>query len=304
MATLHIRVPCSSANLGPGFDTLAVALDFYNEFQITINGDSKITLEPNQGLDKNMMDLCLEMFDAVVAKFKTNTGLTGPGFHVHMKSNVPIARGLGSSGTMRLAILFALNAMTQARINNQTLVKWAAELEGCTDNVAASCFGGLAASGIVHDDLVCYQFDVPEDLFFVAVYPSNSVETDKARDLFPEKIERQDAIFNLNRGILLTMAMAAGDYKHLGYLFEDRIHQPYRQANIPALHPLYEVIEAAQKKGAFGGYLSGSGSTMMAVTLVNADEVAKAMVETFNQHGMKAESRIMKADNQGLTLSV
>ncbi|RJP25020.1 MAG: homoserine kinase [Candidatus Omnitrophota bacterium] len=298
MKTIHLTVPASSGNLGPGFDTLGIAVTLHNEFQIEPSADTQ--LEIRGGIDPALHDPCAAMMRYAGDYFFAQTKLPQIHFKLTAENRIPIARGLASSGTMRLAVLVGLNELCAAHLSNNDIVKMAAELEGCTDNVSSSFYGGLAASGIVDGKLVCYHFDLPDELDFIAVWPKEAVETDKARTVFPPTLPRDDAIFNTNRATLLTLAFLNRDYDRMAALFDDRLHQPYRQAAIPALKPLYDIIQAAKVAGAIGGYLSGSGSTVMAVALTNGEAIAHAMQNAFRTHNMKSEYRLLKADNQGL----
>jgi len=297
--TIKFTIPASSANLGSGFDTLCIAVNLLNYFEIELS-DSKTTLEVIEGLDNKLQPPCQEMVKAAAHYFFKRSGAKPKDFTLRINNKTPIARGLASSATIRLAVLVGLNQLLNLDITERDIVKWAAELEGCTDNVSACYYGGLTASGIIKNKLAIYRFDIPDKIDFVAVSPSSEVETDKARDIFSRNIPREDAIYTLNRGILLASAFAIGDYESMGDLFDDRIHQPQRQANIPALKPLFDVIKAARKAGAIGAYLSGSGSTMMALTIQNKEDVAIAMKEAIAKYNMQAEIRFLKADNSGL----
>jgi len=277
---------------------MAIALNRHNYIDLELTG-SKTELIQVQGIDPAFKEMCLEMFKAASLHFHQRAGLEEIPFAVRFENHIPIARGLGSSATIRLAALHGLNQLRKTGISGETIVHWASELEACTDNVAASYFGGMTASGIINGRFVYQRCEIPDEVDFVAVSPSLPVETDQAR-VFPDLIPRKDAIFTLSRGILLALAFASRDYAAMENLFDDRLHQPYRQKNIPALQPLYDVIQAAQKIGALGGYLSGSGSTVMALTLKNREEIAQAMQNAFANYDMDSECRLMKADNQGI----
>jgi len=276
-----------------------VAVTLHNHFDLSLSG-SQIQLEITSGIDPQLHSPCLEMIRAAGKYFFAQTGMAEKPFILQVENQVPIARGLASSATLRLSVLVGLNRLLEAGISDQDLVKMVSELEVCTDNAAASFFGGIAASGIVNGRLICYRRPVADALDFVAVWPSEAVETIKARTIFPAEIPRADAVFNCNRAVLLALAFADGDYDRIGDLLEDRLHQPYRQARIAALKPLYNVIEAARSAGALGGYLSGSGSTIMAITRSNRESVAQAMQQAFAAYEMKSEYRLLKADNAGV----
>lgn len=303
MPVIQVTVPSSSGNIGCGFDTLGVAVNLHNYFEIE-HSNSQTQFEAIGGVDPVLRPLCLEMVKAAARLFFERSGSAPRHFTFRVDNKTPIARGLASSATFRLAALEGLNRLLHVNANDRDIVKWSAELEGCPDNVAACYYGGLTASGIINDRLVYYRFEVPEEIDFVAVSPTAEVETDKARGIFSPSLPRPDAVFNLNRGILLVSAFAQGDYEAIGDLLEDRLHQPQRQAAIPALKPLFDVIHAAREAGAIGGYLSGSGSTMMALTLKNREAVAEAMQQSIAQFGMQSEARFLKADNVGLRANV
>ncbi|HOL93248.1 MAG TPA: homoserine kinase [bacterium] len=298
--SIRLTIPASSGNLGPGFDTMGIAVNLHNTFELSLR-DSDTTLDHAEGIDPSLHELCLEVAKTAAQYFFEQSGVSSSHFSLRVFNRIPIARGLASSATFRLAVLEGLNQLTGAGVPHRDIVKWASELEGCTDNAAACYYGGMTASGIIQDRLVYYRCEIPETVDFVAVSPNSAVETDKARGIFARELPRKDAIFTLNHGILLAMAFAQGDYEGMRGLFEDKIHQPQRQAHIPALQPLFDVITAAETAGAVGAYLSGSGSTMMAVTLRNKEAVAQAMTQALAQRGMQAEIRYLKADNRGLT---
>lgn len=298
--SIRLTIPASSGNLGPGFDTLGIAVNLHNSFELSLN-DSESTLDHAEGIDPSLRELCLKMAKVAARLFFERGGTASSHFSLRAFNHIPIARGLASSATFRLAMLEGLNQLTKARVPDRDIVKWASELEGCTDNAAACYYGGMTASGIIQNRLVYYRCEIPETVDFIAVSPDSAVETDKARGIFAPELARKDAIFTLNHGILLAMAFAQGDYEGMRGLFEDKIHQPQRQAHIPALKPLFDVIRAAEAAGAAGAYLSGSGSTIMAVAPRDKEAVAQAMVSALTAHGMQAEVRCLKADNRGLT---
>lgn len=302
MSELIIRVPASSANMGPGFDTLAVAVSLYNTFHLTVGGDS-IHLDSSSDMPEGMASISQSMVEAAAEHFFTRSSLRRTGFHIRMQSDIPIARGLASSATLRLAVMAGLAYQSGKDISGHDLAAWASELEGCTDNAAACYFGGMTASGLIRNRLYCYKTEIPDDIHFVAVSPVGVVETDKARTVFQETIPRRDAIETLNHAVLLSQAFARREFDAIAPLFEDWLHQPQREKAIPALHPLSRVIQAALDHGAMGAYLSGSGSTMMAIAREKPEPIAAAMKHVIEEAGMQAESRILRADNRGLVIN-
>lgn len=299
MNRLAIRVPATSANVGTGYDVLGVALNLHNEFVIETGG-AGFELRSDQPVSDELRSICKAMVDVCSAKLFECAKTEPQPFSLSMTNHVPIARGLGSSATLRLAVLEGLNRLLKLGVASGDIVKWTAELEGCADNAAAAYYGGFTASGVVKNRLHAYKVDLPAELDFVAVSPQVEVETDKARVIFKNEISREDAIHNLTHGILIAMAVSQGDWERVGDLMDDRLHQPQRQANIPALKPLYDVIAAAREAGALGAYLSGSGSTMMAWTLKDKEQVAAAMEEAIRAYGLEYETRLLKSDNKGI----
>lgn len=299
MTSITIHVPATSANIGTGYDTLGIALNLFNSFELELNG-AGFSLESDSPIADDMRVICGKMCEVCASHFFQRSKAEPRGVSFRMENRVPIARGLGSSATLRIAIMEGLNRLLKLGVGAAHIVQWASELEGCTDNAAAAYYGGFTASGVVNGRLRCYKAEVPETIDFVAVSPHAEVETDKARIIFSPEILREDAVHNLSHGILLSMAFAQGEWDAVGDLMDDRLHQPQRQANIPALKPLYDVINAAREAGALGAYLSGSGSTMMAMTLRNKEQVAAAMQDAVAKHGLEFETRFLKADNHGV----
>lgn len=297
---IRIDVPASSANLGPGFDALALAVDLRNTFEMEPVDDGTIKIVPSNETDPRLTELSQRMAEDCARLFFERTGVAERGFFVSMVNRIPIARGLGSSATLRLAILEGLNQLFRSDITQNTIVAWASELEGCADNATACYFGGFTASGFVNGRLVKYRVAISDEIHFVAVSPVGAVETNAARAVFADQVPRKDAVFNLNRAVLLSMAFAAGDYDAIGDLMEDRLHQPQRQAAIPALAALSEAIAAAREAGALGAYLSGSGSTIMAIARSGEENIALAIQGALTRKGISSEARYLKADNEGL----
>lgn len=301
MSRLQIRVPASTANLGPGFDTLGIAVNLVNRFELICPAE-RTDFEIISGIDPSLREACLAVIEKASARFFETAGAEPRPFVLRSENSIPIARGLGSSGTMRLALLFGLRDALGIQLAEEDLLSLAGDMEGSTDNITASYYGGFTASAVINGRYYRYRYEVPPELDFVAVSPSLAVKTDEAREVFPPSIPRVDAILAAKHSTLLALAFANRDYGVMGDLFEDRLHQTYRQIRIPALKPLFHVIQAAREAGAIGGFLSGSGSTMMAVTLQGRERVAEAMRNALLNHGMDCDLRFLKADNQGMTV--
>jgi homoserine kinase len=211
---------------------------------------------------------------------------------VALKGDVPIARGLGSSVTARLGVILGLARLCEVELTKLQLLNLITALEHHPDNAAPAIFGGFTVAGMAGDHVRVLSFRVAPLLRFVTLIPDFEVSTEQARKLVPGQFSKADTIHNLNRAAFISAAFASRNYAALRGLFEDRLHQPYRQQLIPQLST---VIAAGESAGAIGGWLSGSGSTIMCMALENVDEVARAMQAQLPNSVVK----ILKADNKG-----
>lgn len=275
MNKVRVRVPASTANLGPGFDCLGIALRLYNT----------TTVHLGRGPAKG------DMAEEAAGLFFREAGVRRFAFHWEVEGSVPRSRGLGSSVTVRLGILHGLNALAGTPLGREELFRLCALLEGHPDNAAAAAFGGFTVVPPV-GRLQHYKIAAP--LRFALLIPEFEVCTPTARKVLPTKIALQDAVFSAGCAAAIAAAFAAGRYGSLSDCFEDRLHQPSREPLIPFLSP---VVAAARKAGALGGWLSGSGSTIACATLNNPENVANAMIEASGLDAAMAV--VVAADNSG-----
>lgn len=293
--TAVIRVPGTTANLGPGFDTLGIALTLYNRVRVTRSGGAS----PN--ITSPIADDSREGATALVADaarlFFRRTRQRSFGFDVHLSGDVPIARGLGSSVTVRLGVIAGLDAIVGTRLPRHELFQLVTELEGHPDNAAPAVFGGFTASTIVDGQARCVRFPVDRRWHFVTVVPPFEVSTRKARELLPPQFSKADVVHNLTRVSVITGAFASADAGALRGLFDDRIHQPYREPLVPGL---MSAIRAGERAGAIGGWLSGSGSSLICLTIESPEAVSRAMLRKMPG----AEAFILRADGQGYRVRV
>jgi homoserine kinase len=248
-----VRVPASTSNLGPGFDCLGVALSLYNN----------ITVSRGKGAAVNGM-----VRDAA-RKFFAAAQCEAFAFSCDIKGDIPIARGLGSSVTVRLGVLHH------------------------ADNSAPASFGGFT----LVRGLEMQHFNVSPQLRFVLLIPNFEIATNEARRLLPSKIARTDAVRNIANASAITAAFATRDYERLRGCFVDYLHQPFRRKLVPFLE---DTIRSAERKGALGAFLSGSGSAICAITLRTPRKIAGAMMRASRQKD--AGIIITRADNQGVQI--
>ena len=300
MQQVTVRVPASTSNLGPGFDCLGVALRLYNDVILTRGAKS----QPSA------------IVCAAADLFFQRTRCAPFSFSVLVKGDVLSSRGLGGSAAVRLGVLVALNFLTGNRLDRLSIFQLCAHLERHPDNAAPAAFGGFTVvrqvshpsrqTGLRPVDVngaELQRFDVSARLHFVLLIPDFEIKTAAARKVLPPKISRIAAVESCQNACAITAAFASRNYRNLRGAFRDHLHQPYRQKLVPFLP---RVITAAEKAGALGAFLSGSGSTICAVTLQDRDKVATAMLraartcpECESNGSTSARTLITTADNTG-----
>ena len=271
-----IRIPASTSNLGPGFDCLGVALRIYN-FMTVRRATKREVLAP--------------IAAAAADLFFKETKRRRFSFSCSATEKIPRSRGLGSSATIRLGILHGLNELTRRPLDRLSIFQLCAELEGHPDNAAPSSFGGFTVARAAN----VQRFEVSSRLKFVLLIPDFEIQTSAARKILPARISRTDAVANARNACAITAAFASRDYENLRGDFTDHLHQPFRARLIPFLQ---SVVAAAEKAGALGAFLSGSGSTICAVILQNPMKVAAAMQRAAGS--TSSRTIVTTADNRGV----
>jgi homoserine kinase len=274
MQQVTVRVPASTSNLGPGFDCLGIALRIYNN----------ITVSRGRGRPVPVMAR------SAAAAFFDRAGSRAFSFSCSIAGDIPQSRGLGGSATLRLGVLHGLNELANRPFQRREIFELAARLEGHPDNAAPACYGGFnIVRGLAHQ-----MFTVSGQLHFVLLIPDFEIATTEARQLLPSRVDRLHAVENSRNACAITAAFASREYEILRGAFVDRLHQPFRKKLIPFLD---DVIAAAESAGALGAFLSGSGSTICAVTLRSPERIARAMLAAANSPGTR--TLITTADNRG-----
>jgi len=277
------RVPASSANLGPGFDAIAVALNLYVEVTIELADEFAITSEGNgAGVFDDDQNLA-----AVVA-----TSILGhSNFNLHVKSEIPVSRGLGSSAALALAAAGAAGATDPLRV--------AASIDGHAENAGASMLGGLVAAG-VRDGEVAARSLVLDDVWrFVVVVPETQLKTADARRVLPSSVPLSDAVANLS-ALGLLLAGLANHEAFVPWSMDDTLHQPYRMELLDFARPLLECLRDA---GARGSCWSGAGSSMLGLCEVAAaPHVAEAARQFLLARSEPGDVLVLEADRAGLVI--
>lgn len=287
-------MPASTANLGPGFDALALALALYNEVVAGEDNGVRVAVE-GEGAG------CLAADERNVVARGVRTayeavGRTFPGCTLACVNRIPLARGLGSSAAAWVGGLVAGNALLGAPLSREALLPLAARAEGHPDNVAAALFGGLTVSCSGSDGAMALTLPVPSRLTWVVLIPDVTSATAEARAVLPPSVPRPDAVFNVQRVALLLAALQSDRLDRLPLALEDRLHEPYRLRLFPWMP---DVAAAARRAGALGCVLSGAGPSLLAVVSGEGSKVGRAMEDALRSAGVGGAARTLEVDRQG-----
>ncbi len=259
---IKVKVPATSANLGPGFDALGLSLNLYNTFIFQeiekgleiIGGDKAFANEKNL-VYRGM----LKTFERV--------GYSPKGIKIHMESQIPISRGLGSSAACILGGVVGANYLAGDPLSKEEILELATEIEGHPDNIAPAFLGGLVVSIMEGKKIIYDKVKVQNGIKFVALIPNFTLSTAEARRVLPKDIPYGDGVHNISRVALLLSAFTNGSFELLKYAVKDTLHQPYRGRLIPNY---FNIVSKSEALGCLGVYLSGAGPTIM--TMIHEDD--------------------------------
>ena len=298
--TIRVAAPATTANLGPGYDCLGMALDIWNTIEVerlpgdaapfvTVSGEGEGELENGA---KNLVYRSMEFL-------YRELGDQVPPVKVRCVNEIPLARGLGSSAAAIAGGLAAANALSGGGFSSRDLLEMAATIEGHPDNVAAAVMGGLQL--VVTDESTLYTIpvSVPAAIHAVLFIPQNRIATADARAVLPQQMTVADAVHNMSRVGLLVAGMATNHPEYLDVATQDRLHQPFRQPLFPAMKLL---MKAARDAGALGAFLSGSGSTVLALAQGREMTVAYEMAEAARQASVEGTVKVTQPTALGAHL--
>lgn len=290
---ISVRVPATTANLGPGFDCLGMALNIYNTIEIYDDVDKLIieSSHTNENIEQNEDNLIYKSFK----KLYDDVGEKIPPIRIVQNINIPISRGLGSSAACIIGGLVGANELLKRPVDKKRILELANEIEGHPDNVAPALLGGLVVSTSVDGEVKYVQHPVNSSINFMALIPDFTLSTKVARGVLPSVISYKDAIFNVGRSSLLTASLITGNLDNIRYAVEDKLHQPYRLSLIKDAEKIYD---AAYKNGVDALFISGSGSTLMGI--VSSSEAVDKMNSFCSNLDSKWEIRLINADNDGV----
>lgn len=261
-----VRVPASSANLGPGYDALAAAMAMHLELEVEETGEFSF--------DTGGLAVSTERGNLIVRAFESLRPADGIAFR--LRSEIPLARGLGSSSAAIVAGLFAADHLYELALSKEEMLARASEIEGHPDNVAAAIYGGFVVCGV--DDggaPTAARFDPPEGLEAIVVIPPDEVPTRQAREAIPAEVPLGDAVANVSAAAMLVLGLRSSDLDLLARGLRDRIHQERRRDLYPRS---MEIVDSARELGALGATISGAGPTVLVwTTWQDAGNVAAAL---------------------------
>ena len=290
---IKVKVPATTANMGPGFDSIGMALQMYNiVFAEEIEEGLEIIIqEGSQDIPTDESNLIYK----TICHFYKEIGHDVPGIRIIQQDHIPHTRGLGSSAACIVAGLHIANALSHSFFSKEELVQMAAQLEGHPDNTTPALLGGMTIGAMNHEDMKYVKIKVAENIHFAVMIPDFTLSTEKARAALPDQISLKDGVFNASRAALLAASMITGDTDNLAMAMEDRFHEPYREELIPNMR---EILQHATKCGAKGAFLSGAGPTLIAV-IKNVVTFRKEMVEYLDKLDSEWQVQMLQADPSG-----
>lgn len=293
---ITVRVPATSANMGPGFDSLGIALKLYNDFGFRELEEDGLKFKgmPEEFCNENniiyqAMKYC---FDKAGYKIK--------GLEIsELTQDVPVSRGLGSSSTCIVGGLVGANEILGKKFSDEEILEMAVEIEGHPDNVAPALLGGMVVA-IVDESKTFYdKVEVKRGIKFVSIIPNFRLSTKKARGVVPQQISLKDGVYNVSRAALMVACFSSGKYDLIKYACKDAFHQNYRAKLIPGFE---EVYNKSYELGALGCYLSGAGPTIMAIINEEDERFSNKLREYLKIKGLEWDILELSIDDAGATI--
>lgn len=305
---VSVKVPATSANLGPGFDCFGIALPIYNTITL------EETVYPTTGLEINILgDQFDGMSSFLIPTDKTNivykavellynyTGQTPPALRINIQSNIPVAKGLGSSASVIVGGILAANELLGNPADEAALLSIANEVEGHPDNITPAMVGGFVISSAEPDGSIVYRkIDWPEDWKLTVCIPDYELATSISRSVLPEAVPYADASFNLKRSAMFVHALHTKDTELMNLALNDRLHQPYRSRLVPGFD---EITESIRHLDALGAVLSGAGPSILVISENrNTNEIKSRIKEVWENIGVKSEIKTVDVDARGAVI--
>ena len=296
---ITIKVPATSANLGPGFDSLGLVLNLWNETVVTPAKEFvvKISGEGSERLPSGKNNLIVR----TAQKLAERVGKTLPTFHSECLNRIPLSSGLGSSAATILTGLLAGNALLENPLSKEEILNLASEIEGHPDNAAPALMGGLVVSTTKEGKVIARQIPIWEDLCITVALPDFYLPTKQARAALPRKVSVKNAVHNISRAVLVTEALRTGDLSLLGEAMTDKLHQPYRLKLIPGAEA---AMQAAKEAGAAAVALSGAGPSLIAFSSKAEAGIGESMKRAYEAAKLSTRIFNLKVSSQGAEIQI
>lgn len=305
---VSVKVPATTANLGPGFDCLGMALPIYNTITI------EETVLPGTGIEINVIaesaaidELSLEhipldenslVYKAVELLYNS-IGQTPSELKINIHSNIPVARGLGSSASVIVGALIAANELLGKPADEVALLSIACEIEGHPDNITPAIVGGLVLSSQEDDGSVVYRkLDWPSEWAITVCVPDFELSTDIARSVLPKEVPMKDAIFNAQRLGMFVEAVHTKDAELMKLALHDKLHQPYRMKLVPGLDKIMDNLKHIDS--VLGCVLSGAGSSILVISKkTDLDKIRSIVKDTWTDQNIKSDIKTLNVEQNG-----
>ncbi len=305
---VSVKVPATSANIGPGFDCLGMALPIYNivtidETVLPGTGVEINILSDEEEVDNLIIDHIPRDETSVVYKavemLYNSIGQTPSELKINIQTSIPVTRGLGSSAAVIVGALIAANKLLGDPADESALLSIATEVEGHPDNVTPAIVGGLVMSSLENDGSIIYRkLDWPEDWAITVCIPDVELATEISRSVIPKEVSIEDAVFNLKRMGMFVEAVNSCDSELMKVALTDKLHQPYREKLVPGLKELCEAFK--HEEDVLGCVLSGAGSSMLIISKYSAVDKVKSVTEEIMENlNVRADIRTLKVEQNG-----
>ena len=295
---ITIKVPATSANLGPGFDALGLALDLWNESTVELADEFLVFVE-GEGKGK-LAQGKNNMIVRAAHKFAERVGKEIYPFVVRCNNHIPLGSGMGSSAAATLTGLLAANELTKAKLSQDEILHFATELEGHPDNVAPALLGGLVVSTMTEEWVISRKLPIAS-FHITVVLPDFHFPTREARNSLPKHVQIKDAVHNISRAMLVTEAFRTGDLDLLSEVMTDKLHQPYRLKLIPGAEQAMRAMKS--EGGASAVALSGAGPSLIAFSETEST-AGLAAKRAFAKAGLRARIFTLKVSQEGASVRV
>lgn len=283
---VKVRVPATTANLGPGYDTLGMAVSMFLEVHFELSREHSTVHA--EGLDCEQLSSAIEdhlIFQSADFVFQ-KAGQPRPPLQLFIKNGIPVGKGMGSSAAAIAAGMFGANVLLGEPFTMEQLINWAVQREGHADNVVPALVGGLTVNLFNGKEVFYEKLTVPPDLQLIILVPDFTLPTQKSRSVLPEQIPLEQAVASMQRSCLLVAGLAKGRLEHLRWSMNDRLIEPLRKQFVPGFD---QVVEAARKAGALATVMSGAGPSIIAFSEDKPDDIGAAMLEAFHRGGNKGQ---------------